>query len=57
MPIPKETQWPIDTPIGFVDASIVAIAERLRVVTILTTDRRYFAIVRATRAPGFELVR
>ncbi|MFQ5704601.1 MAG: type II toxin-antitoxin system VapC family toxin [Gemmatimonadales bacterium] len=45
-----------DTPLGFVDASVVAIAERLGAVTILTTDRRHFSVVRPTHAPAFELV-
>ncbi len=45
-----------DTPLGFVDASVVAIAERLGAVTILTSDRRHFSIVRPAHAPAFELV-
>jgi uncharacterized protein len=35
-----------DLPLGFVDASVVAMAERLGVTTILTTDRRHFGVVR-----------
>jgi predicted nucleic acid-binding protein len=35
-----------DLPLGFVDASVVAQAERLGVTTILTTDRRHFGVVR-----------
>jgi hypothetical protein len=35
-----------DLPLGFVDASIVAMAERLGVTTLLTTDRRHFGVVR-----------
>ena len=46
----------LDTPIGFVDASIVAMAERLGVIRILTTDRRHFALVRPRHIPAFELV-
>jgi predicted nucleic acid-binding protein len=38
-----------DAGIGFVDASVAAIAERLRVSAILTTDRRHFSII---RGPG-----
>lgn len=42
-------------PLGFVDATIVALAERLGVTTILTTDRRHFTVVRPRHAEGFEL--
>jgi predicted nucleic acid-binding protein len=31
-----------DFPLGYVDASIVAIADRLKATEILTTDRRHF---------------
>ena len=42
--------------IGFVDASIVAIAERLGLSTIATTDRRHFASVRPRHVAAFRLV-
>lgn len=42
--------------IGFVDASLVAIAERLRIVTIATTDRRHFAAIKPKHTAGFTLV-
>ena len=45
-----------DLPLGTVDASIVALAERLNVVKIATLDRRDFAVVRATHVEAFELV-
>jgi predicted nucleic acid-binding protein len=45
-----------DLPLGFVDASVVAMAERLDVTTILTTDRRHFAVVRPAHCPRFRLV-
>jgi predicted nucleic acid-binding protein len=35
-----------DFPLGFVDASIVAVAERLETRYVLTTDRRHFGVVR-----------
>jgi predicted nucleic acid-binding protein len=35
-----------DLPLGFVDASIVATAERLETRDVLTTDRRHFSVVR-----------
>ena len=36
-----------DAPLGFVDASVVAQAERLGLVSLLTTNRRHFSLVRA----------
>lgn len=41
--------------VGFVDASIVAIAERLDITTILTTDRRHFGVVRPVHVPHLTL--
>ena len=45
-----------DLPLGFVDASIVAMAERLDVGTLVTTDRRHFAVVRPAHVPRLRLV-
>ncbi|MGH7663278.1 MAG: type II toxin-antitoxin system VapC family toxin [Gemmatimonadaceae bacterium] len=45
-----------DTPIGFVDASLVTIAERLGVVRLLTTDRRHLSLVRPHHTSAFQLV-
>lgn len=45
-----------DANIGFVDASIVAVAERLRITAIYTTDRRHFSLVRSTHCPAFSLL-
>jgi predicted nucleic acid-binding protein len=42
--------------IGLVDASIVAIAERLRITRILTLDRRHFGTIRPRHCAAFELV-
>jgi len=42
--------------LGFVDASVVAIAERLQLHTIATTDRRDFGIVRPAHVGRFTLV-
>ena len=42
--------------LGFVDVSVVAIAERLRLASIVTTDRRHFASVRPTHRPAFDLL-
>lgn len=45
-----------DARIGFVDATIVAIAERLKIPRILTTDRRDFSLVRPRHCKEFELL-
>jgi predicted nucleic acid-binding protein len=45
-----------DLPLGFVDATVVAIAERLDVRTILTTDRRHFGVLRPQHIKAFELL-
>ena len=42
--------------LGFVDASIVAMAERLRLHTIATTDHRDFSVVRPVHVDRFTLV-
>lgn len=44
-----------DFPLGFVDASIVAVAERLDTRDLLSTDRRHFGAVRPRHARGFSL--
>jgi predicted nucleic acid-binding protein len=46
----------VDLPLGFVDASIVALAERLGGTTVLTTDRRHFGIVRPSHCERLRLV-
>ena len=45
-----------DTPIGLVDASIVAIAERLHVSQILTLDRRHFSMFQPRHVQAFTLL-
>jgi len=45
-----------DSNIGLVDASIVAIAERLRITRILTLDARHFRMFRPRHCESFELV-
>jgi predicted nucleic acid-binding protein len=42
--------------IGFVDASLAAVAERLRLTAIVTTDRRHFASIRPRHRAAFELL-
>lgn len=45
-----------DLPLGTVDGSVVATAERLRITKIATLDRRHFSVVRPTHTDAFELV-
>jgi predicted nucleic acid-binding protein len=45
-----------DLPLGTVDASVVAAAERLDLRTIATFDRRHFGVVRPRHLDSFELV-
>ncbi len=45
-----------DLPLGTVDASVVAAAERLRLNQIATLDRRHFTVVRPSHIPAFELI-
>ena len=42
--------------VGFVDASIVAIAERLKIEAIATTDRRHFQSIRPKHTKAFRLL-
>lgn len=37
-----------DLPLGTVDASVLAAAERLAIAEIATLDRRHFTVVRST---------
>jgi uncharacterized protein len=45
-----------DLPLGTVDASVVAVAERLGMTTIATLDRRHFSVVRPLHTKAFDLV-
>ncbi len=45
-----------DLPLGVVDASVVAVAERLGATHIATLDHRHFSVVRPARLAGFELL-
>lgn len=42
--------------LGFVDASVVAVAERLKLKSLVTTDRRDFGRVRPIHAKAFRLL-
>jgi len=45
-----------DLRLGGTDASVVAICERLGIVTIATVNLRYFAAVRPRHIPAFITV-
>lgn len=45
-----------DLGLGLVDASVVAVAERLGVAQIATLDRRHFSVVRPRHVDAFELL-
>lgn len=45
-----------DLPLGFVDAAVIAVAERFEETTIATLDHRHFAVVRPRHTPSFALV-
>jgi predicted nucleic acid-binding protein len=45
-----------DLPLGTVDASVVATAERLGLTTLATLDRRHFSVVRPTHTTAFSLL-
>jgi len=42
--------------IDFVDASIIAISERLKVFKLLTTDRRHFSVIKPRHGEAFILL-
>lgn len=43
-------------PLGAVDASVIAVAERLGVAQLATLDRRHFTVVRPGHITAFELL-
>ncbi|MDP8922490.1 MAG: PIN domain-containing protein [Chloroflexota bacterium] len=45
-----------DLPLGTVDASVVATAERLGVTDIATVDRRHFTVVQPAGIAAFDLL-
>jgi len=45
-----------DLPLGTVDASVVATAERLNIGEIATVDRRHFTVVRPSHVHAFTLM-
>jgi uncharacterized protein len=60
-----DSDWPritelmeryLDLPLGMVDASVIALAERRGVAVIATLDQRHFRTVRPRHVPAFTLV-
>lgn len=45
-----------DFPLGGVDASVIALAERLDTATVITVDRRHFTTVRPAHREALELL-
>jgi hypothetical protein len=45
-----------DLPLGTVDASVVAAAERLGITVVATLDRRHFTAVRPKHVRTFDIV-
>jgi uncharacterized protein len=45
-----------DLPLGAADASVIAVAERLRVVDVATIDARHFRVVRPRHVQAFTLL-
>lgn len=45
-----------DARLDFVDATLIAIAERLRIGRVLTLDQRHFRMVYPLHCPAFELL-
>lgn len=45
-----------DFPLGYVDACVMAIAERMKVQRIATIDHRHFSAVRLDHCDGLELL-
>lgn len=43
-------------PLGTVDASVIATAERLWITTVATLDRRRFGVVRPDPTAGFTML-
>ena len=45
-----------DLPLGTVDASVIAAAERLGATVVATIDRRHFSVVRPAHCERFEIL-
>ncbi len=45
-----------DLPLGFVDAAVLAVVERLGETRLATLDRRHFTILRPRHVPALRLI-
>lgn len=45
-----------DLPLGFVDAAVVAVVERLKEGRVATLDRRHFSVIRPAHVKTLELI-
>jgi uncharacterized protein len=45
-----------DLPLGAVDASVIAVAERLKLSDVATLDRRHFTVVRPNHTTALSLL-
>ncbi len=45
-----------DFPLGFVDASVIAVAERMNIQRVITFDQRHFRAVRPRHVQAFTLL-
>lgn len=45
-----------DLPLGFVDAAVLAVVERLKETKVATLDHRHFTIVRPRHLPALRLL-
>ncbi|WP_405139419.1 PIN domain-containing protein [Sphaerisporangium sp. NBC_01403] len=46
----------IDLPLGVVDASVIALAEKLGLTEVATLDRRHFSVVRPNHVDALKLL-
>jgi predicted nucleic acid-binding protein len=46
----------VDLGLGLVDASVVAVAERVGITTLATLNRRDFTVVRPRHVEAFDLI-
>jgi predicted nucleic acid-binding protein len=62
---PSPDDWPrianlveryADFPLGGTDASVIALAERVRASVVVTLDRRHFAAAQPLHRPAFDLL-
>jgi len=45
-----------DFNLGFVDVSVIATAERLKICKVMTTDRRHFSVLKPKHCEAFTLL-